>query len=1129
MGDIANALGAAPPPNGVGSSGVLGFFGNLLGDVTGVAKGLGSLGGMALADLGHLVTHPQEAFTFGAAQGGFHLDDVAKALPGAIASDYAGRYGSPSKFLKGLYEHPGSFLLDLASLGSGAATLAEGAAGLGRAGQIGRALGLSGEAGALGGKFQALSRAAEFADAGNVDKAAQLAAKAGFAGGVPIGEAAAAAGKELAGAVPEWVKKVLPGIGTAEAGGTRLLRVGQDFQSKGFSTNPVRRELLQKPIAALRSEPIGKLEQDVAELGAAAEATGHAGFSKIHEVMQAQLDQAHSLGLTKIEKGSVSTWRVKQAANKLFAGARQEAYDIRNTKTRALLEALGPVAKAGLDEPAQAAFQGLDIEIPHLRGAAEKAAAESPGLAATLGAPSAVPGAVATITTPLREPVVSDAMEATRKLMAADEDVMLSRGELAPGQALDRAYRPLRQKYGATFDAKAVDPVTGLKGAWVGGPSAEELQAMLKGAGIAEPIYFPHFDPHRVKLGDFLMPNKISRLQKTPGYLKLNRGTLLAKGDYVKSPVDAYTRRAALATMHDEAWGTAAKAIDTFGIPLTSQEAKLLPPGWAAVNLDGLKRFLNSQTALGDAYLDAQFKGTASEEALAKALKATEGVQDEVAGALANPEADRLFAVPKAVMDSLQSQIRPLIGADAEKFLRNWWDTPLNLWRGAVLSGSPRWIINNLLGNVTFLKMQGGRVRDAAAIMATRFKKLLNEKLGSNMDTSLLDALDAVPGIGKARGGLFSSSQQVNVRRGAALDTRAGKFAEGVSQSPVGKGFHRFGEAMRGLNSQVEDAFREASYLKAGERLQMKAGIQRTARSFWSTKARAQAIAEHGLTPANSKALLDEVNYFFNDYTKMGPLERRVLKRFISPFWSFYKHVVKLTLTYPLDYAGKGEILKKLADVSAEIGADIGPLPSFLQGATPIGAGSEQGATRFLNTRGPNPFSTLLQDPLSVVSPPIKVLLEQIQGRSTLTGQDFTAPDVVQPFGSDFKFKMVNGQPVPIEKVRPGILEHLLRQFPQFNLAEDLLSGGRRYDTSNLLDILKSRTIGTSPEHAVLQTNAVTGEPRVPYDLLQKLLTYAGVSTTDYNVPNYQGRLSREEEAALKAWLTRIGAAGAAP
>jgi hypothetical protein len=681
---------------------------------------------------------------------------------------------------------------------------------------------------------------------------------------------------------------------------------------------------------------------------------------------------------------------------------------------------------------------------------------------------------------------------------------MIERGLLTPAEAMERAYLPLRVADGASYDYKA--------GGFVGGRDVLELDQLLDAQGISAPIYFPHVDVRKVNFSDFISLSKqrigarrMTRLQ----YAERNTGYLLEKGLYNKSPLEAYSRRAAQAVRFEETYRFVNDIAGRFGRRISSVD-DINPATEMVFAPDGLLRFFRQQMHVRDAAADVIAAARSEDEHLAAALRSVlEPVQDEIGdvvtrqGVGVTKRGIELYAIPKAVAERLEAHVRPLLGPTIERNLRLFWDTPTNAWRGFVLAGSPRWLVNNTLGNVVFAKMQGARLRDVIAQLDKRYLAKMRE----------------IPGITGVEGGMFGQSSMYLAKRGSANLTKTGQLLEAGAELGAVRKVKAVGERVRQINGVIEDAFRRASYLRGVERAQLRSSLRSAGGHFESGMKRLETIAKRGFDDNTARQGLDEVNYFFNDYSAATPFGRQIIRRFVAPFWSFYRHVAKLAVTWPVDYPLRAEVLKGLTLVTNDMVEEYGPLPPWLEGALPLGPGMD-GAVQFLSTRGANPFNTLFQAPLSLLHPLWKMTYEQSTGRSSFTGRPFTSPDVITPFGSDQQFQIIRddlGRPidaVPIERVTPSLAEQLLQNFPQYELAKDIAAGGAAYSTADLLDILAGEGV----------IRDEFGNPLFPTSAAQKAAAFAGAPVFETDLAEYQAQLEEERQQAIATALSRMGA-----
>lgn len=701
--------------------------------------------------------------------------------------------------------------------------------------------------------------------------------------------------------------------------------------------------------------------------------------------------------------------------------------------------------------------------------------------------------------------------------------------------ALDRMYAPRRKMlhHGASKRAADLDldphAVPDLDG---GDPFDLEDLMEKKGIGLEmddellregmqAPIYFPHIDPMRVKTMDFLMgKSRQGALRGTTPFMKRWGGHLFEEGKDGKlmfvgitDPVEAYTRRVSQVTKYLETYDMIQHIANRFGRKLTGADLAKLGNGEVLYSPGLVRAYVGTRIAAEDELAEALAKsGGAMEDMTAEAITAA---IDKTAQKIDPLKMGDVYALPKAVADRLDSFTKLRFGWRA----RMYWDAPINLWRSFVLAGSPRWVLYNLLGNITFLKMQGGRLSDVARLgvsklWQTKIKKLIGGVegqggfYGATRDLIESTGEDISAGV---HGGFFSGTNQYQTHYGAAENTGIAQMYKLAQQTKPVKLASRFAHNVREFNEHLEETFRMGSFLQGvrdAEKLRG-AGVR-----FLSSENSIQKLMRDGLSEADAMKALDEVNYFFNDYNALSPMERNIVRRFIAPFYSFYKHTVKLMLSYPFTHPIRSNMMNKLTQLTNEIN-DIGMVPDWLEGAVPtgnLGQPDDPMATRFLTARGVNPFTNLGQSPeqmlFGAMNPFLKTGYEQITGTSTLTGEPFTAPDVFTPFGSDQQYRIDPDTMTvePINRVAPNLGTHLASSIPQFVLLRDLAAAaqgqlGSRYGTGQVV----SQPGGE--------------EPKFPKSGLQELAQFAGLSSTDYGLLPYQIRRLQEEQDALRGML----------
>ena len=686
---------------------------------------------------------------------------------------------------------------------------------------------------------------------------------------------------------------------------------------------------------------------------------------------------------------------------------------------------------------------------------------------------------------------------------AETTDKLLERG-LSIHSAFDAAMLPLRYNAGA----RHVD------GVMVGGPSPLQLDDALARSGEMAPVYFPHMDPDRIPArGDFLRRKAggaPTGRAVTDQNLKQNTAELFSAGRISKDTRTVYRIRAAQAARLVENLDIMDSVVSEYGRPL--QSANDFNPETESLFAPGLYKRIAHQH---DMMLD-ELANDPSGKGLGELIEKMEQRNiDEMRALVENGGDIEVFAVPKFVGDRLKQHTKwiPDEGIEAT------FGSATRLWRSSVLSYSPRWVVNNLLGNVVMAKLQGARLTDVVRMANKRYYAQVLEAMGE----------DAKAGVT----GSLTSSLKAEPRRFSdnTIVTRAANRIQEKSGGRVGTKFQRGADWMQRLNSGMEDRFRAAVYLTAADKKVTRAQVNRFGKSWLRSKQRLESAFIAGTDERLWREAVADVNTALNDYHTASPRAKNLIKPYIAPFWSFYTHSAKTILKMPFDHPAKARALQLLAMVEderrKEEGFDSADLPEWMKGTSLFTGRGEAGDHRFLSTAGSNPFNTVFDTPKDILHPAWKIVYEHSTGRSSFTGREFTDPNVVSSFGSDQQYRMdpATGKMVPVDKVAPGIFEHLLQQVPQYEQLKDLIAGGTTYDTSGLIDVLRYRIAGG--QDVVPRDDE--GNPISSRDVMDTLARLFGYTQYDRDVASDHERRLTESAAALAQWEKRQGISGDQP
>lgn len=577
---------------------------------------------------------------------------------------------------------------------------------------------------------------------------------------------------------------------------------------------------------------------------------------------------------------------------------------------------------------------------------------------------------------------LDDAWKATEKSMDIESKSLIARGRLAPARHTNAVWRELTTEFGQSIDD-------------------------LEKLGIKEPVYFPAtYEAY---------PSKpyFSLRKRTPGYLK------------EKKIIDVEKQ---IAMGREEPFISIPKHKAEYYVQKTTAEA-----------LSQIEKTLGKPWKSGDAFLPGygEWKPGGYFDFF-KTMQKPFGAKTALRPGVGVSRAVGKMQMPNYIIKSMNEMLLTTPEAYLTKFLKASFDKVTNTWKMSVLALSPRWIVNNFLGN-TMLNLAGG-VNPKAYFDA--FKVWKNAK--NMMKTQGVTFERAMRRQGITPGVWQSGIYQAEAR--VATPGTGGSWL--VERKPITNAWKKIGykiaevpKAMYRVNSGVESFFRTAHYL--------------------------DKIGKSGF---NSKLALKSVNEFLFDYSAMTTFEKAFIRR-IDPFWAWHKNITRLVATYPFKYPVRAGLVQKLQQM-VEDDKDYRFVPEYMKSyqllnnpftGEPIQIGGENA---YINMRGMNPFSDIFMG-MGSLHPLLKMLVERSTGTELYKGKSFTSP--YQSYGSN-------------EKVVPSLGRHLMMQVPQLNLIEDLIRPYAKYSTGEpILD-------------------RETGDVKYPQNRILELLKMWGVNISPYNL-----------------------------
>ncbi len=615
------------------------------------------------------------------------------------------------------------------------------------------------------------------------------------------------------------------------------------------------------------------------------------------------------------------------------------------------------------------------------------------------------------------------AVDLTKKLATQREEVIKQAGKLKPELIEARKWQPIMK-------------ATGLE-------SIDEIKQTF---GITkDPIYVQHiFDDKPKKFTDFFINNAPVKNWK-PGFLKKSYGVPGYSID--ANNVLKWEAAQTLKFKNNINLLEKVKGLDSVE-PLDN--LKNLKPGYKVFAPDGYIRFYQGTIDLVSEFT----KGLRAKGALKDVGDIWDNLKDAIDGSLIEKKYTgitskvKLYQVPESVAGVLQGYAKT-----TNPYIKLFIDKPVDAFRFLALALTPRWLVNNVVGNTIFSIIAGDPLSPAGYLTARKA-----QELGLVPDDVF--------------SGFYRTEKLMTGNLGRAAETKLGKIISGVgekvSEAPIIKQIGKLGDLSYKINSVVDDWYRTSHYVNQATKLAKQKILQTTGQKLNNS---IKLLEYAKQDPEITAKAIKSVDDFFYSASKLSPFERQVARRFL-PFYSWYKFIATYSARLPLEYPGRFNAIRNLAQGFYQLTGQ-NQLPEYLKGSVPIGE-TKTGDTYYLRTSGMNPFGLLEdlatigveQTALSSLTPPAKTLVERLTARESFTGKTYTAKDIIETYnGQLYKYNQITGKIEEVtEKTKPALLEHLLRNFiPQYQLIEQAIAGGsQQYTAAGLPSLITGEGIKKS-------------------------------------------------------------------
>lgn len=574
-----------------------------------------------------------------------------------------------------------------------------------------------------------------------------------------------------------------------------------------------------------------------------------------------------------------------------------------------------------------------------------------------------------------------------------------------------------------------------------------QLDAKDPGSPGIVPSYMPWLP--KSKPSQYAMQTPVQTTEKVPGFFTEDRtGRLFAEGTAELDMSKALPRAARIIYMHDSINSFIRNMTENFARKATQAEAALYRKTGDARYIG--EYFFNPkavETAIkARGRLAAQTILSVPEtgDVLGSVLKNLKEWSDEVFKEGVNNLDGELYAIPEHIAKMMEREIKHQFGNNVKLF----WDTPMKVWKASVLSLSPRWIVNNLFGNLIFVGLENpGALRHVISQMDRRKRALAEALIGydpirvteSGFFHEMKDLSSAVETTAD-----LSGSPLLSKTKGILLGDKEVGGRLGALNAPS-RGIQSWSRGVRSMNSYIEEAFRRGIFIDELTRV----NLNSLADDFESSVKSLQRGAEKGWTPAEMKYATERVDRVIGNFMRYSPFEQGIVRRFVFPFYGFYRHMANVLFKLPFEHPLKASLFQRIEQMNEVMEGDM---PSYLQGTAAVRLGDLFGDDTYLRLKNMNPLSVITDDygMINSVSPALKIAVERGLGINTFTGDTFDPAelgqnDIVQTHDGQF-WKIVragDGSVLDVYRTGrplPSLLQHVGSQFgltgfiPTFNL-----------------------------------------------------------------------------------------------
>lgn len=644
---------------------------------------------------------------------------------------------------------------------------------------------------------------------------------------------------------------------------------------------------------------------------------------------------------------------------------------------------------------------------------------------------------------------------------------LISRGKLTPEIIKNRMYQPI---------AKAT------------GQTTEQVIGHL---GEFKPVYVHHTFPKIYSEKTNIHFAETTGQRFKPGFLKRSKGV----EGYSENLKDILPKWTSEYIKYKNTETFIKSFTEKFGIKVNIKNIKEVEGGL----LVGGKLYKDYKIIAPDGYLhfykqkmdfykevSKRMDGSTFDEAIGDVLSEI-SVSKEFIGVAKNRV---VYLVPNKMAKELESFAAPFMGSQkAQDVVRLVVDKPSQIWKDSVLALTPRWIKNNVMGDIIFNTFeQVGPLSYSRAFRAIYKDTIPDELLRAS----------------------FANVMKYNPKLGSTVKTTMGGLVDKLYKTKTVAGIAKIKDTGYAINTMIEQPFVRALYVKLARDKAVK--ILKTEKLKINEVNILNKMRVIKNNPELVAPLVKKVQETLPVFNLLGNWERKYIRRFM-PFYNWYKFMIqysaKLPKNHPFLLVGARGLSELSENQREQVFKDYFPfmareieengIPERFSHLWPVGEKDQEKAT-FLNARGLNVFTTIEDfadfDVINMLSPVVTVPYEQITGRAAFGDREFISGEE----GIEFTVDGVVYR--DFTKVTPPLIDHMFSQFPQYALLKQILVPARQYDTGSILN----------PDPIL---DPITGEYKYPIDNIEKILNYMGIDKKTLEIREVWNKYQQRRQQAF--------------